>query len=152
MLYFISAVAMIVLDRISKILAVKYLEPVGEIPLMEGVFHLTYTENTGAAFSIFTGKSGLLAVLSVVVIILLIFFLRQQSKTNAQNRLYLFSIAMIIGGAAGNLIDRAFLGYVIDYFDFTLINFAIFNVADCFITVGAVLFCGCLLFDRKIKL
>jgi signal peptidase II len=61
-------------------------------------------------------------------------------------------MAMIIGGAVGNLIDRLAYGYVIDYFDVYAVNFAIFNIADCFITAGAVIFCACLLFDKKIKL
>lgn len=152
MIYIVILVGSLLLDRLSKLLAVRYLKPIGEIRLLDGVFHLTYTENTGAAFSMFSEKTVLLAGVSVVVIALLTVFFFWQKHLNPDAVWYLCGIVMIIGGAAGNLIDRLFSGYVVDFFDFTLINFAIFNVADCFICVGAALFCGCLLLDKKIKL
>ena len=150
MLYVTIIITSVILDRISKILAVKYLLPIREIPLWEGVFHLTYCENTGAAFSMFSDSTAALTVFSSVIAVLLCFFLYRQIKINGKKTLYFASISMMIGGAAGNIIDRILYGYVVDYFDFTLIDFAIFNVADCFICVGAALFCLHLIFDKEI--
>lgn len=140
------------LDRITKWLAVKFLAGLPTIPLIKNVLHLTYTRNTGAAFSILSGKTFYLAIFTLAVVIALCFFMRSQKKRNPQKKLYIYSIAMIIGGAIGNMIDRFALGYVIDFIDFTLINFAVFNVADIFITIGGVLFCACLLFDKEIQM
>lgn len=150
MLYLTIIITSVILDRISKVLAVKYLLPIKEIPLWEGVFHLTYCENTGAAFSMFSDSTFALTVFSTAIALFLCIFLYRQTKLNRKKLWYLSSISMIIGGATGNIIDRILYGYVVDYFDFTLIDFAIFNVADCFICVGAALFCLNLIFDKEI--
>ncbi len=152
MIYVIFSISVIIIDRLSKIFAVKYLKALDTLPLLKGVFHLTYSENTGAAFSIFSGKTSLLAVFSAVVILLGLWFFFRQKRLNPGKRLYLFSIVSILAGAAGNLIDRAIYGFVVDYFDFRLINFAIFNVADSFITIGTIVLAACILFDKKIEL
>lgn len=145
-------VASIILDRLTKYLAVKFLAGLPTLPIIKNVIHLTYTRNTGAAFSIFSGKTMYLAIFTLVVVVALTFFLISQKKKNPDKKLYLYSIAMMIGGAIGNMIDRFFLGYVVDFIDFTLINFAVFNVADIFITIGGILFCVCLIFDKQIKM
>ncbi len=145
-------VASIILDRLTKYLAVKFLAGLPTLPIIKNVIHLTYTRNTGAAFSIFSGKTMYLALFTLVVVVALTFFLISQKKKNPDKKMYLYSIAMIIGGAIGNMIDRFFLGYVVDFIDFTLINFAVFNVADIFITIGGILFCICLIFDKQIKM
>ncbi len=152
MLYISIITLSIILDRITKALAVKHLMPIDTFPLWEDVFHLTYCENTGAAFSMFSDSTAALTVFSVIIALLLGAFLLSQIKKNKEKTIYLASIAMIIGGAVGNIIDRILYGYVVDFFDFTLINFAIFNVADCFICVGAGLFCLYLMFDKEIQL
>lgn len=152
LIYLIIITAVITLDRITKALAVSHLSTIDTYPLINGVLHLTYTENTGAAFSIFKGKASYLAIFSVAVVAVIIFLFIFQIKKNKSCILYLSSIAMIIGGAIGNMIDRFKLGYVVDFVDFRLINFAIFNVADVFLTVGTIILCLCLLFDKRIKL
>lgn len=151
-MYILIIAAVIVLDRLTKVLAVKYLYGIDTLPLIKNVLHLTYTENTGAAFSVFTGKAVYLAIFSAVVAAALCFFLFRETKKNPQCRLYTASIAAIIGGAVGNMIDRFAYGYVIDFVDFRLINFAVFNIADAFLTVATVVLCACILFDKRIQL
>lgn len=152
MLYIIIPAVIILVDRISKYYVLTFLKPIGSIIGLPGVFDLTYVENTGAAFSMLSGKPYILAALSGIVIVVMSYFLWKAYKINKNKKWYLMSIAMIIGGAAGNLIDRVFYGYVVDFFEVTFVNFAIFNVADSFITIGAILFCGFLLFDKSIKI
>lgn len=148
----ITVLSALILDRITKLLAVKYLAGEASIPVIKGVLQLTYVRNTGAAFSIFSGSTRTLALFTVAVCFLLIIFMVSQKKKNPQKKLYIISLAMILGGALGNMFDRFAYGYVVDFVDFILINFAVFNVADIFITVGGTIFCCCLLFDREIKL
>ena len=142
----------LILDRITKMLCVKYLAGEASIPIIKGVLQLTYVRNTGAAFSIFSGSTRALAFFTVAVCILLVVFMIYQKKKNPSKKLYIISLAMILGGALGNMFDRFAYGYVVDFVDFILINFAVFNVADIFITVGGTIFCCCLLFDKEIKL
>lgn len=134
-------------DRVSKFLAVLFLQE-KTFPLWKDVFHLTYIENTGAAFSLFKGHTLALGFFSLIMVGLLSFYLYKRKKDHA-SLLEQVALAFIIGGAAGNLYDRLILGYVIDYFDFRLINFAVFNVADSFITVGAGLLLLTLFIEDK---
>lgn len=138
MIYWILIIAMILLDQATKYLAVMKLKPLGSIPVIEDVFHLTFAKNTGAAFSILRGKQIFLIALTSIVILALIFLMTKSIKTSG-NKWMTLSLAMIAGGAIGNLIDRIRLDYVIDFLDFTLINFPIFNAADVFIVVGTAL-------------
>lgn len=138
MIYWILILAMIIIDQAVKYWALTSLRPIGEIPLLQGVFHLTFARNTGAAFSMLRGKQFFLVILTTLVIIGLIFLMTKSLKTGG-NKFMTLSLAMIIGGAIGNLIDRIRLDYVIDYMNFTLINFPIFNAADVFIVVGTCL-------------
>ncbi|WP_430884722.1 signal peptidase II [Fusibacter sp. JL216-2] len=135
MIYWILIVAMILIDRLVKYWAVTSLKPIGSIPLIQDVFHLTFAKNTGAAFSILRGKQIFLVVLTSLVIVGLTFLMAKNIK-NGGNKMMTLSLALIIGGAIGNFIDRVRLDYVIDYLNFTLINFPIFNAADVFIVVG----------------
>ena len=135
-LQFITVIFGVVLDRVTKALAVKYLVPIRDFPIIRGVFHLTYAENTGAGFSILEGNRLFLIVIPIIVAAFLVYMLLSKKVTS---RLFSWSLALVLSGAVGNLIDRIFSGYVVDMFNFTLINFPIFNVADIFVTVGAVL-------------
>lgn len=136
--YAIVIAVCVAFDQIVKALAVRFLAPVTTVPIIPRVFHLTYIENTGAAFSIFAGKSIFLIVLTSALIAVLIWLLVSLPKTKAYLTMNT-AFALVIGGAVGNLIDRVRLGYVVDFFDFRLIGFAIFNVADCFVVVGCAL-------------
>lgn len=138
MTYFIISLAVLALDQVSKYFALEYLTQVDTIPLIQGVFHLTFRRNTGAAFSILRDNLPFLIGLTTVVICVMGFFLVKMVRSR-QHPLMLVSLSMMFGGAIGNLADRIRLGYVVDYFDFRLINFAVFNVGDSFIVVGAIL-------------
>ena len=150
MIYFLLAIGIVLADQGSKYLAVQYLKPISTQPIIENVFHLTYTKNTGAAFSILRDKQLLLIILTSVVICGIIGLLFRNVKTGGNPFLSL-ALAMIVGGAVGNLIDRMWLNYVIDFFDFRLINFAIFNVADIGIVLGTLLM-GYLVIFKNVEL
>jgi len=149
MIYFILTGIIVLIDQISKYFAQTYLSKVNTFPLIQDVFHLTYKENTGAAFSILMGKQTFLILVTTFVIVILLGLLYKTLGTS--QALLSLSLAFIIGGAIGNLIDRVRLGYVVDYFDFTLTNFAVFNVADSFVVVGTIILSYLILFkDIKI--
>ena len=101
---------------------------------------ITYVQNYGAAFSILSGQKIILIVITLLIISFLIAFV---IKKKIKDLFYLISIIMITSGGIGNLIDRIFRGYVVDYFDVTFWpfnDFAIFNFADCLVVVGTVIF------------
>lgn len=132
----IIIILIIVFDQFVKLWAATALKAVGTIPLIENAVHFTYAENRGAAFSSFSGHTEILAIVSAAAVVIAFMALVKFYKRNAWLR---WGIVFIIGGAVGNLIDRIRLSYVIDMIDFRIIEFAIFNVADSFITIGAVM-------------
>lgn len=133
----IIAVILIAVDRITKNWAAQALAS-GDIAVIDKVLYFRYTENTGVAFSMFSDNRWVLVgITSAMLIVALAFFLSGKIK----DKLELFALSLIIAGGVGNLIDRLSLGYVIDFIDVRIINFAIFNVADMCITIGAILVC-----------
>ena len=127
-------VLVVFLDQLTKYLTILFLKPIPTFPIIEDVIHLTYVENTGAAFGMMKNQRWFFMIVSTVAIIALLIYL---FKKKTQSKLENLSIAFIVGGGIGNMIDRVFLGYVVDMIDFRLINFAVFNVADSFVCVGA---------------
>ena len=150
MIYFLLVIAIVVIDQISKYYAEILLYGKESYKLIEGVFHLTYARNTGAAFSILKDNQMFLKSVTAVVMVFLFFYLLKLTRKNKQI-FFKISLAFILGGGIGNLIDRVRFDYVVDYFDFTLINFAIFNVADSFVVVGTMIL-GYLLIFNKVEL
>ena len=126
----------IIIDQLTKLLAVKLLAPLTTVPIIKDALHLTYVENRGAAFGMLANHRWVFMILSTAAIITLSFLL---FSGYLKGKLYTLSVAMIVSGGIGNMIDRIFLGYVIDFIDFRLINFAVFNGADSFVCVGAAL-------------
>ena len=104
--------------------------------MLDGVFHITYHINNGAAFSILQGKTVFLAIASAVVVCCILVYIAVKKP---ENGIILLSLTLIVTGALGNLIDRVFRGGVIDFLDFRLINFPVFNLADCFVVIGGAL-------------
>lgn len=136
MLTVLAAIIVFVIlsDQITKILAVAHLQPIDTFPIIRNVLHLTYVENRGAAFGMLSDRRWVFMVVSSIAIVGLGIYLFGFCR---ENRWIKVSLAMIIGGGIGNMIDRVRLGYVVDFVDFRLIDFAVFNVADSFVTVGA---------------
>lgn len=130
----IIALSVIAADRFSKWICQSYLQPVGSVPVIKGIFHLTYVQNRGAAFGILQDKMWFFIPATVIVLAVILHLL---AKTKTDSRAMRVSLAMIAGGAIGNLLDRIWLGYVVDFLDFRV--WPVFNIADSCIVVGAVL-------------
>ena len=134
MLYFIIAFIIVLADQATKYLTTLKIGPGGQLEVIPGIVRLTYVQNTGGAFSMFSDKTLILAIISAVAIVVLILLIIL-AKFNGFGKL---SLAFILGGAIGNLIDRLAIGYVVDMIEPTFITFAVFNVADIFVTIGAL--------------
>ena len=132
-------VGSVVLDQLTKWLAVIYLSGEPSFPLWEDVFHLTFVKNEGAAFGMLSDHRWVFMIFSTVAIIALAVYL---FRFPPKSRFVQITLAMIIGGGIGNMIDRIVLGFVIDFIDFCAFDFWIwvFNVADAAVCVGAGLF------------
>lgn len=145
----IAAVA-ILLDQLTKIWIVGLTGGIegASLPVLPGVLDFTYVKNTGAAFGIFSGATWVLTVLTVIALAVLVFWVL---KNKHKSLFFFISAGMVLGGALGNMIDRVFLGFVRDFIHFNL-PFAVFNVADAFVVVGAILLCIYILFmDPEMK-
>ena len=139
MVYYLIIAAILIFDRVVKLIVSTNMSPWETIPVIENVFHFTFVQNRGAAFSMWQEQWIVLIALPLLVIavgLVLIFLMRKK-----WDKAMLTSIAFIIGGGLGNLIDRMALGYVVDMFDFRV--FPVFNIADIFICVG----CGLMVLD-----
>jgi len=135
-LFWVAAIIGLVLDQLTKLWVVNNFEltiPPETIPLWPGVFHFTYVTNTGAAFSLFSENGDWLRWLSLVVSLALVVL---GLVIPLANRWEQVGYGFILSGALGNGIDRFLNGEVVDFFDFRLIRFPIFNVADVCINIG----------------
>lgn len=147
MLYFIIAALIVMLDQISKYYLTLQLSSGPDINLIPGVIRLTYQENTGAAFSFMSDMRWVLVgISSVVVIVIIAALIKYRDKFDLVLKL---GLAAVLGGAFSNLLDRVIFGYVADFFEFQFVRFAVFNVADIFITIGGIVFCIYYLFNHS---
>jgi len=151
-LWLIPIALVVGLDQLTKYLAVVRLKPIDTFPLIEDALHLTYLENRGAAFGMLANNRWVFMVTSTVAVVGIIVFMiwkypKFDMKQPANNVLFL-ALAFIAGGGIGNMIDRVANGYVVDFVDFRLINFAIFNVADIFVCIGCPLIILYLILDE----
>jgi signal peptidase II len=122
-------------DQLSKSIIINKLSLHQSIPLIKGIFHLTLVYNRGAAFGILKNQTPLFIITSLVAVVLI--YLNYKKNRERKSFSYDLSLALILAGALGNLIDRLFLGYVIDFLDFRI--WPVFNIADSAITAGAFL-------------
>lgn len=139
---------LIAIDQITKYIAVNNLKPLGSISIIDKILSFTFVENRGAAFGIFQGKTLLLSIITICILIAIIYLYSQLPKTKVY-RCIRFCLVLIASGAVGNLIDRLLRGYVIDFFHATFINFPVFNVADIYVVVGAILMAIIVIFFIK---
>lgn len=144
--YLIFAAVWVALDQGVKFLVRAAIPLHTSQTFIPGLFDLTYIRNTGAAFSIFSSATWLLTVLSgVATVVLLVLLVRRALPT----RLGMFSLSLLLAGAAGNFIDRLAFGYVTDMFETTFMNFPVFNVADIGVVIGGVLLVLTVLFSGE---
>lgn len=147
MAYILIIIALIVIDQISKYLALNNLAQIGSIPIIKDIFHLTYVENRGAAFGMFQDNQIIFIIVALFASIVGLYYLYKKKLNWVGN----LGIILIISGAIGNLIDRVRLGFVVDYFDFRFIWEYVFNVADIFVVVGTILLCIYIMFFENDK-
>ena len=149
MVYFVLCIGIIVLDFLVKLWAKTDLSQIGSIPVWEGVFHLTYVENRGAAFGIMQNKVWFFVIVALVAIPVIVYVFRKyQNRSQTLN----MGLCFILAGAVGNMIDRITLGFVVDFLDFRIIDFPVFNIADIFVCVGAGLIAVFVIFiEEKLK-
>lgn len=133
----LAILLMVAIDQAVKYWASTYLQVIGTIPVLKDIFHLTYIENYGAAFSILQDKVVLFILLTIAILCAIFIAIRRHIILTTLGR---WSLYIIAGGAIGNLIDRIIRGYVVDMFDFRAIHFPVFNIADIFVCIGGVLF------------
>lgn len=140
-MHFIISFLILVLDLLTKYLVQKTMEPYQTIPVINNIFHITYVQNPGVAFGFLKGKTFFITAVSFVVILAVVFILIKYPIKNKALRVVL---ALILGGAVGNLIDRLRFGYVVDFLDFRI--WPVFNIADCAIVVGVVILAYLIIF------
>ncbi len=133
-LYYAAAVLLAAADQVSKHFARALLPGRGTVELIPGVVGLSYVENTGMAFSSFSGYTGILACVSAAAAAALAWAIYQKVLPRPFGQ---WMLTLLLAGALGNLIDRALMGYVTDMIRLLFVNFAVFNVADICVTVGA---------------
>jgi signal peptidase II len=139
LIWFAVIIVTVFLDQLTKYLTVLHLKPIDTYPIIEDVLHLTYVENTGAAFGMMKDARWVFMITSTVAIIGILGYMiwRAYVKKEKMHWMEALSLSFIVGGGIGNMIDRTVLGYVVDMIDCRFINFAVFNVADSFVCIGA---------------
>lgn len=138
------------LDQWTKYLAVLKLKGQAPYVLWDGVFEFFYSENRGAAFGMLQGKQGFFFLVAAVVLLAAVYIMYRM-PTEKKYLPLLICLFLIVAGAVGNMIDRVSVGYVVDFLYFKLIDFPIFNVADCYVTVATAFAMILILFHYKEK-
>ncbi|HEK9981764.1 TPA: signal peptidase II [Streptococcus equi subsp. zooepidemicus] len=139
--FVIAAIVLMILDQLSKWWTVAHIE-LGQVkPFIPGLVSLTYLQNRGAAFSILQNQQWFFTIITILVVGYAIYYVLKHTKASFWLQL---SLLLIISGGLGNFIDRLRLSYVVDMIHLDVINFAIFNVADSYLTIGVLLLVICL--------
>lgn len=144
-LLYVVAIAALMVDMLSKFLVSNCLVLSERIEVVPKFFYVTYTKNTGVAFSFLEGRMSFIVIMTVVILLLLVVYLTKRNLCRLEKVAY----GLVLGGAIGNLLNRVMNGYVIDFIDVHIFSYhyPIFNLADTFIVVGIVL----ILFDMMWK-
>ena len=130
---------LVLIDQMSKYLVVEFLKDQPPIVVIEDVLNFFYVENRGAAFGIMQNMRLFFIIITIAIVLAILFILFKNYKNNSL--LFNISLALILGGAIGNFIDRFRLHYVVDFISFRIFgyDFAVFNLADVFIVIGTIL-------------
>ncbi|SDZ16818.1 signal peptidase II [Proteiniborus ethanoligenes] len=148
MLYAAISLFIIFLDQLTKFYAIKMLKGNEPIIIIRNFLQLNYVENFGAAFGILQNKKVFFVIMTLVVIIGIVVYMKTNTNLTFSMKL---ALAMVIGGAVGNLIDRIRLGYVVDFVDVNfwgIYDFPVFNLADSFIVIGTIILMYLVIFNK----
>lgn len=143
-----AAVILIGLDQATKHLALLKLEPIGSMVLLDGFMDLTFVKNYGVAFGMFSGQRWLILLLAGAITIALMYFYVKLPKTN-EYKFVRMAMVLVFAGAIGNMIDRCFRGYVVDFFEFTFFKWPVFNMADIYVVIGVLVLAYLIMFVIK---
>lgn len=138
----IFGAVLVIIDQIIKYFVSAYLQPVGSVSVIDNLFSLTYVENKGVAFGMFSDMRWIFVALTAILLAIIIFYM---FKKRPKGKFFYICAALIIGGGIGNLIDRIFYGYVIDYLSLSFFP-PVCNFADYCITAGTIMLVIYLLF------
>ena len=144
--YLVVSVILVIIDQLTKYFTVQNIDLYEVVEFIPNVVSLTYIRNTGAAFSILEGQMWFFYIVTVVVAAGLIYYMYTEAR---ENKILGFLLSLILAGAIGNFIDRLFLQYVVDMIKLEFIDFAIFNVADSYLTVGVILLLIYTVYDER---
>jgi len=145
LIYYIIAFIIVGIDQLTKYLTVQNIPLHETVEVIPSLLSFTYHQNTGAAWSILEGQMIFFYIVTLIVIAVIIYYMQSYGK---QDKLFAFSLSLILGGAIGNFIDRLFLQFVVDMIRLEFIDFPIFNVADMSLTVGVALMLIYLFYDE----
>lgn len=143
-IYILIALFIIAFDQISKVLITSYFSLGQTKSIINGILSFTYVRNEGAAFGILQGARIFFIILTVIIFIGAIYYI---VKMRPQSPIEKTALSFIAGGALGNFIDRALFGYVRDFIMTDFMDFPVFNIADCFVCIGAGLYILYVLLD-----
>lgn len=144
--YLVVSVILIIIDQLTKYFTVQNIDLYEVVEVIPNIISLTYIRNSGAAFSILEGQMWFFYIVTIIVVAGLIYYMYTEAR---ENKVLGFLLSLILAGAIGNFIDRLFLQYVVDMIKLEFIDFAIFNVADSYLTVGVILLLIYTLYDER---
>ncbi|MFI3173739.1 MAG: signal peptidase II [Bacillota bacterium] len=148
LLHFVIAIVLIAVDQYTKYLALVHLKPIHTTGFIPHLVRLTFVENRGVAFGMLSGKLGFILCLTILIsLAMLIYYVKLPD--GSEYRLVKHCMAFIFAGAIGNIIDRIFRGYVVDFFEFEFFTFPVFNFADIFVVCGVTVLSFLILFVIK---
>ncbi len=146
-LWIMISSALVIIDQLFKLFVTASFEFYDSFTFIPYILDIVYVKNTGAAFSIFENHTWILGLVSAIFSVAIVVYML---KAKPKDKITIISAGLLLGGAIGNGIDRIFRGYVVDFIEFSFINFPVFNIADIAITLGAcLLILGILLDERK---
>ena len=148
MLPIIILTILVAIDQITKLIVVERLMPISTYPVIPGILSFTYLENRGAGFGILQGARWFFVAVTIATLIAIAYYYIKLPKKKPFNYVRI-GLVIIAAGAIGNGIDRLLNGFVVDFLHLRFINFPVFNIADIYVTIGAVLLAVLALFFVK---
>lgn len=136
MIYIVLILILVGADQLSKYLIDSYMLEEETLPIINDFFHLTYVKNRGIAFGMFQGKLDIISIATIIAIVAIAYYLYKER--NKLSMIEKMGFIYILAGAIGNMIDRAFRGFVVDMVDFRGVWSYVFNLADVWINIGVV--------------